>query len=61
MYWITPNEGTTWDMEIATFDGVVLPTVPQALINGKIAYVPALRGFVLTPHASTGLFFIRTA
>lgn len=48
-------------MEIATFGGVVLPTVPQALINGKIAYVPALRGFVLMPDSSSGLFFLRTA
>lgn len=62
-YWISPNAGSTWDIEIAVFGpgSAILPATPGAGCNGKLAYVAALKGFVLLPHAGTTLYFLRTA
>lgn len=62
-YWITPADSGNWDMEIATFGAgsSTIPVVPGAGVNGKLWYVPGLKGFVLMPIASAGLYFLRTA
>ncbi len=63
MYWITPNSGTIWDIEVASFGGgsATLPATPSQGVNGKMWYVPRLRGYVLMPNSAAGLYFLRTA
>jgi hypothetical protein len=62
-YWITPNSGTTWDMEIATFaaGSASLPAVGNAGTLSKFLYIPRLKGFVFMPTSGAGLYFLRTA
>jgi hypothetical protein len=62
MYWITPNSGTTWDIDIAVFGAgsAALPATGTGGVNGKMWYVPRLRGFVLMPTSAAGLYFLRT-
>ncbi len=63
-YWISPNAGEAWDIEIAVFgpnSAAPLPATPSAGCNGKLAYVAALKGFVLLPHEGAPLYFLRTA
>ena len=51
-----------WDMSILTLGGgSSTPTVvPAAGVHNRFRYVPAYRGFVLLPQASSNLYFIRT-
>lgn len=60
---IIPNDTNMWDMEIASFapGSATLPPTGSGGMNGKLWYVPALRGFVLMPTAADGLYFLRTA
>lgn len=63
VYVITPNAGITWDMSFVSFGAgnSVPPASSSAGINGRFKYVPALRGFVLAPRASSSLYFLKTA
>jgi hypothetical protein len=62
VYVITPNAGLTWDMSLLPINGAKLPpATPDAGVHSRFRYVPALRGFVLMPTATSNLFFIRTA
>jgi hypothetical protein len=60
VYVITPNATTTWDISILSLSGTPPGPTPLAGINGRFRYVPALRGFVVMPQASSNLFFFRT-
>lgn len=62
VYTITPNAGATWDMSVLSTSGTP-DTAPAsgAGINRRFCYVPALKGFVLLPKASSNLYFLRTA
>jgi hypothetical protein len=62
IYVVTPNAGTTWDMSILSLSGSKLPPpTPDAGVHNRFRYVPALKGFLLMPSATSNLFFIRTA
>jgi hypothetical protein len=62
VYVVTPNAGTTWDMSLLPISGSKLPPpTPDAGLQNRFRYVPALRGFVLMPTGTSNLFFIRTA
>lgn len=61
VYVVTPNATTTWDMSLLATSGKLPPATPGAGVNSRFRYVPALRGFVMLPSATTNLFFIRTA
>jgi len=62
MYWITPNSGANWDVSVASFDAgsATLPATSGGGTNGKMWYVPRLKGFVLMPSSAVGLYFMRT-
>lgn len=61
VYAVTPNSGSTWDISILSVSGVTPAATVSAGINGRFRYVPALKGFVMHPHASANLYFLRTA
>jgi len=60
---IKPNSGNTWDMSILPLaaGSAAPPPVPDAGVNGRFLYVPALKGFVLLPSGASNLWFIRTS
>jgi hypothetical protein len=60
VYVIKPNAGTTWDMSLLALSGAALPPAIGAGINGRFKYIPALRGFMLMPSNSSGMYFFRT-
>lgn len=63
MYWLTPGAGAAWDLEISTFGAgsATLPATNSNGLNGRLRYVPTLKGFLLMPSAASGLYFLRTA
>jgi hypothetical protein len=63
VYVITPNGTTTWDMSILSAGGASLPASSSSTrgLNGRIDYVPALKGVVVLPTSASGLYFLRTA
>lgn len=63
VYKITPASSGNWDISTPTIAGTAPGNPPSsgAGTNGRIKYVPALRGFVLLSKASDNLFFCRTA
>ena len=61
VYVIKPNATDVWDMsllELAT--GVRPPATPSAGVQNRFRYIPALRGFLMIPSATSNLFFLRT-
>jgi hypothetical protein len=62
VYVVAPNASTTWDMSLLPISGSKLPPpTPDAGVHNRFRYIPALRGFLLMPSATSNLFFIRTA
>lgn len=61
IYVIKPNAGTIWDISFLQTTGKLPPATPSSGVQNRFRYVPALRGFLLMPNASSNLFFIRTA
>lgn len=62
VYTITPNAGTAWDMGVLTTSGTpALTPAGGSGINKRFVYVPAYKGVVLLPQASSNLYFLRTA
>ncbi|WP_394468754.1 hypothetical protein [Roseateles sp. DC23W] len=62
-YVVKPNDGNTWDMSLLTTGtgSVKIAATPDAGIQNRLRYVPALRGFVLLARSSANLYFLRTA
>lgn len=60
---VTPNDTNVWDMSLLSMTGTPpgAPPADGSGINGRFRYVPALKGFVLLPQASSNLFFFRVA
>ena len=58
---MTPNNSNTWSMSILAATGTPPSETVSAGINGRFRYVPALRGSVVHPRASSNMFFLRTA
>jgi hypothetical protein len=63
IYVIQPNDGNTWDMSLLSAGGAKVAASPDggSGMQNRMRYVPALRGFVLLPRASSNLYFLRTA
>lgn len=61
VYVVTPNATTTWDISLLASTGALPPATPASGVHNRFRYVPALRGFLLMPSATSNLFFIRTA
>jgi hypothetical protein len=61
VYVITPNASTTWDVSFLATTGNLPPATPGDGVHNRFRYVPALKGFLLMPKATSNLFFIRTA
>jgi hypothetical protein len=61
VYVVTPNAGTTWDMSFLATTGNLPPATLGDGVHNRFRYVPALKGFLLMPTATSNLFFIRTA
>jgi hypothetical protein len=62
IYAVKPNAGNIWDISLLQLSGSTRPpATPGAGINSRFTYVPALKGFILLPLASSNLYFIRTA
>jgi hypothetical protein len=61
VYVVTPNSGTAWDIsKLAQGAGSQLPPLPpDAGINARFKYVPALDGVVLIPNQSSNIHFMR--
>jgi hypothetical protein len=57
LYKITPNSGTTWDVEIVTTTGATLPTPSHA--HARACYVTSLGGMAYLPSGTSNLFFVR--
>jgi len=62
VYTITPNASAVWDIGVLSTSGTPAsaPTSGSG-INRRFVYVPAYKGFVLLPQASSNLYFLRTA
>lgn len=60
IYVITPNSGTAWDVSLLTFSGST-PSTTAGGLNGRIEYIPTLKGIVFMPSSAAGLYFIRTS
>jgi hypothetical protein len=61
VYVVTPNAGTNWDMGFLATTGNLPPATLGDGVHNRFRYVPALKGFLLMPKATSNLFFIRTA
>jgi hypothetical protein len=67
LYVITPppvgNPTAAWDMSLFVFasGSASLPTTPLAGLNGRIKYLPLLKGFILCPTGTGKIYFVRTA
>lgn len=63
VYVIKPNDGNVWDMSLleTAAGSVKIAATPDAGLQNRLRYVPALRGFVLLARASANLYFLRTA
>jgi hypothetical protein len=62
IYAVKPNAGNVWDISVLQLTGSTRPpATPGAGVHSRFTYVPALRGFILLPLASSNLYFIRTA
>jgi hypothetical protein len=61
IYVIKPNSSTTWDMSFLATTGALPPATLSDGVHNRFRYVPALKGFLLMPKATSNLFFIRTA
>jgi hypothetical protein len=63
LYKITPNVTDVWDISIVTqgSGSVAPPVTATGGINSRIAYIPALKGVVIQPTRSSGLYFMRTS
>ena len=57
LYKITPNSGTTWDVEIVTTTGATLPTPSHA--HARACYVTSLGGMAYLPSGTSNVFFVR--
>jgi hypothetical protein len=63
IYVIKPNATAVWDMSIFSYasGSPTLPATPASGVHTRFCYVPALRGFVLMPSATSNLYFLPTA
>jgi hypothetical protein len=63
VYKITPNSGSTWDMEILSVTGATPAAAPSggAGINGRWKFIPELDGFMVLPNKTSNIYFLRTA
>lgn len=63
VYVIQPNDGNVWDMSVLNGGSVKVAASPDGGpgVNGRLRYVPALRGIVLLARAGANLYFLRTA
>lgn len=63
LYTITPNNGTVWDIAAFTFDAgsATLSASDNAGVNGRVKYVPSLKGFILSPKGGLDIYFVRTS
>lgn len=62
VYVVKPNAGNVWDISILQLSGPKLPpSTPGAGVHSRFRYIPALRGFLLSPTGRTNLFFFRVA
>lgn len=59
VYAITPNSGTTWDMEILSVTGATPPAAEGEGIFNRWRYVPSLGGFVCMASGSANVCFLR--
>lgn len=60
LYVVTPNGGTTWDMDTLTVGGATVPSVSFSLCK-RFLYVPELTGFVVQTAMTSNLHFLRMA
>lgn len=60
LYVITPNSGTTWDMDTLTVGGETVPSVAFSLCK-RFLWVPQLSGFVVQTASASNLHFLRMA
>lgn len=63
IYKITKSANNTdpWDMSLLVLTGALLPTAPDAGINGRIKFMPGLKGFIICPTGTGTIYHIRTA
>lgn len=63
IYKITKSENNTdpWDMTLPAKTGVSLPASPNSGLNGRIKFLPGLKGFVISPTGSGKIYFVKTA
>ena len=55
---ITPNSGSTWDMELLSTSGATPPACVSGC-NNKFAYFPSLDGCVLLAAGNQDIHFLR--
>jgi hypothetical protein len=62
VYVIKPNTSNVWDLSVLRPAGAVtIPAWVTGGLNGRLRYVPALRGFVVQPGSASNLYFLRTS
>jgi hypothetical protein len=60
-YKITPNNTTTWQIDLIVFTGATLPTVQGSGVNARWSFIPSLKGIVYTPTRTDLMYFLKTA
>jgi hypothetical protein len=62
IYKIIPNSTAVWDMQIFSYgSGSVTPAAAIGGVQSKFTYMPAYKGFLYLPSATSNLMFMRTA
>jgi hypothetical protein len=62
IYKIIPNSTAVWDMQIFSYgSGSVTPAAAIGGVQSKFTYIPAYKGFLYLPSATSNLMFMRTS